>query len=176
MYSSEGLQNYDSWEQSDMNKLENEIAFLLINQYSFEKILDIGCGKGYFTSYLKKRNNRVLGIDCSKSAVEKSRMLHKNVNFEVQDMQQDMRTDYYDLIVLNQSIYYIENWRTLLRVISNYCKYCFISFYEVEKPKTHIRCYKELKDQILLHYNIKDEIYMKSESNHLLLLESKKYM
>ena len=49
-----------------------KISIDLINCYNFNKIIDIGCGKGAFSNLLKKNNNTVYGIDVSETAINKA--------------------------------------------------------------------------------------------------------
>ncbi len=81
MYANEDNKNYDSWFQEDMSHLGRQFSLLLINRYNFNSILDIGCGKGSFTSLLKKNNNIVTGIDISETAIKKAKAKYPRVEF-----------------------------------------------------------------------------------------------
>lgn len=48
-----------------------------------EKVLDLGCGDGYFTRVLKKEGGDVSGIDASKSLVEKAKKVDPKGNYSV---------------------------------------------------------------------------------------------
>ncbi len=63
MYQQEDLQAFDSWYQEDTTHITKRLAFCLLEQYNFNNILDVGCGKGAFTHLLKKSNNSAKGCD-----------------------------------------------------------------------------------------------------------------
>ena len=70
MYASEKEQIFDSWHQEDSRFIAKQISSLIINQYQFTNILDIGSGKGAFTHTLKKNGNKVDALDISNSALK----------------------------------------------------------------------------------------------------------
>ena len=86
MYQNEKT-DYDSWFQSDLRDYGYQLSLTILNQYNFNKILDIGCGKGLFTSLLKKKNNTVEGIDISSTAIKKAQASSKDINFSVGDLE-----------------------------------------------------------------------------------------
>jgi len=69
MYRAEAEKGFDSWNQDDARHLDKQFCLDVLAQYNFNRILDVGCGKGMVTQYLKKENNHVLGIDLSESAL-----------------------------------------------------------------------------------------------------------
>ena len=60
MYKTEDIEEYDSWQSSNLTHLPKLIHYQVITLYNFNRIMDLGCGKGAFTHLLKKRNNYVL--------------------------------------------------------------------------------------------------------------------
>src|SRR5690348_12609511 len=72
MYANEEKENFDSWQQEDINDLSKQVSLLLMSPHSFSSILDLGCGKGAFTRLLKNNKNKVLGVDISQTAVRKA--------------------------------------------------------------------------------------------------------
>ena len=69
MYQNESKENFDSWHQDDTRQLQRKIDLSILEDYNFSKIIDIGCGKGSLSHLLKKKNNYVLGLDISQTAV-----------------------------------------------------------------------------------------------------------
>ena len=57
MYQNESKENFDSWHQDDARQLQRKIDLVILEDYNFEKIIDLGCGKGNLTHLLKKKNN-----------------------------------------------------------------------------------------------------------------------
>lgn len=86
MYQQEKIANFDSWHQEDSRQLNRRIALEILNGYNFEKILDIGAGKGALTHQLKKLNNQVRGLDISPTAIEVARARFPDIEFDVTDV------------------------------------------------------------------------------------------
>ena len=61
MYQAESEAGFDSWHQEGLRHLSKKICHLILNEYNFLSILDIGRGKGASTQFLKKKNNTVIG-------------------------------------------------------------------------------------------------------------------
>ncbi len=63
------------------------IDFVNNNEFHSKDALDIGCGTGKYSSYLKELGLRVSGIDSSETAIEMSRdILRGDANLELVDM------------------------------------------------------------------------------------------
>ena len=69
----EQIDNFDSWHQEDSRQLQRKIALSILEEYNFQSIVDVGSGKGALTHLLKKRNNQVIGLDISSTAVEQQK-------------------------------------------------------------------------------------------------------
>ena len=55
MYAHESIEKFASWHQDDSRQLQRKICLEILNQYNFNTIVDIGCGKGALTHILKKK-------------------------------------------------------------------------------------------------------------------------
>jgi methylase of polypeptide subunit release factors len=69
MYKEESKEGFDSWHQEDNRRLSLKICNAIMLDYNFSTIIDIGCGKGAYTQFLKKKNNCVVGVDISPTAL-----------------------------------------------------------------------------------------------------------
>ena len=49
MYQQEKDSSFDSWHQEDSRQLNRKIALEILSEYNFNRILDIGTGKGALT-------------------------------------------------------------------------------------------------------------------------------
>ncbi|TDT70586.1 23S rRNA (guanine745-N1)-methyltransferase [Hypnocyclicus thermotrophus] len=74
--------NTDIYEE--ISKSVNEIILKLTNNKKM-KIIDIGCGEGYYTSKIKEKipNSEICGIDISKEAINLAAKTYKNINWVV---------------------------------------------------------------------------------------------
>ena len=86
----EGLyQNIDDpWHQSHYDNIFDSRRVLTINwcnrlrkKYGVKKIIELGCGFGHLTNTLSQNDFEVLGLDISKTAIEKARILNPNSQF-----------------------------------------------------------------------------------------------
>ncbi len=86
MYQAEASQGYDSWHQEDMRQLDKRICLDILGEGNFAEVLDVGCGKGAFTQFLKKRNNRVLALDISETALAVGRARFPDIDFQAENV------------------------------------------------------------------------------------------
>ena len=53
MYQAEDVEGFDSWNQEDLRFPRKRISYAILSNQNFPRILDLGCGKGFFTQLLK---------------------------------------------------------------------------------------------------------------------------
>ena len=86
MYQNESKENFDSWHQDDSRQLKRKICLAILEDYNFDKVLDIGCGKGSLTHILKRKNNTVVGLDISQTAVDIASARFPDIDFICSDV------------------------------------------------------------------------------------------
>ncbi len=102
MYQQEKDSVFDSWHQEDSRQLNRKIALEILSEYNFDRIVDIGTGKGALTHQLKRCNNEVIGLDISPTAVEVARSRFPDIIFDVVDVNDVVGfMDYYDRQLLD---------------------------------------------------------------------------
>lgn len=169
MYQNETT-NYDSWNQTDLRDYGYLISLSILNQYNFKYILDIGCGKGLFTSLLKKKNNIVIGWDISKTAIEKARNTYKDIAFVVRDISENVFLPNVDLIVLKEVLSYIKNWKEVLQKIVPFTNYIFVTLDLPEHPIGFVKSFDELLEEIEKNYNIIIKVKIDTKGQQMLIL------
>lgn len=132
MYADEDAEGYDPWHSSSLTHLPKLIHFQILNSYNFNRILDFGCGKGVFTHLLKKRNNYVLGLDITSTAIEKARSMYgSDVDFSV--IKDNDFTPFidkkFDCTICLEILSYIDCWEKVLADISAFTDYIYITLY-----------------------------------------------
>jgi SAM-dependent methyltransferase len=95
-----------SYEQGKMMQ-----QFVLVNDRTYSRVLDVGCGAGDFTSLLAKISTEVVALERSSGAVRQAR---KNLKTSpnVSLVSENIRTyalpaSHFDLIVLGEVLYYL---------------------------------------------------------------------
>lgn len=172
MYQREDVEDFDSWFSSDLTHLPKLISLAILNRYNFKNILDFGCGKGSFTHILKKRNNYVLGLDISKTAIKKAKVNYGNkIDFMViqdNDFTSFVQKQKFDLTIILETLSYIENWRKAIKDISKFSIYIYITLYIPANPIGFVKSFQELIDAIENYFNIEEKIIYNDESIFIL--------
>jgi trans-aconitate methyltransferase len=85
-------------------------------------ILDAGCGDGLFEQMFRPFSNvRLVGIDYAPLAIEKARGRKlANCEFFCQDYREFRPEERYSVILLNESLYYIKDYRDILKSLSGH--------------------------------------------------------
>lgn len=183
MYRDEARLNFDSWFQEDQRHLKRQINKLLLSQYNFSLILDIGCGKGSFTHQLKRKNNEVIGIDISKTAIKIAKNRYPDIKFMVNDLNntsrfmelgQNFKIEN-NLVCMVEVLSYIRNWKGILNILHKNFDYCLINLYLPPKPIGYIKKLSDLINHIKKFYLIEYEITINNQREIIILLKSKYY-
>ena len=158
MYKKESVENFDSWHQEDTRQLHRRLILELLNDFNFSNILDIGCGKGYFTHQLKKKNNLVHGIDISPTAVKIAKEKFKDISFETLNINELIKLNKlisnssYDLILIIEVLSYCKNWKEIIETISKNNSSILISSFIPENPIGEIKSSAELISELNKHF------------------------
>ena len=186
LYKQDECGQFDSWHQDDLQPLNKQVLLNLLHQ-NFQNILDIGCGKGALTNQLKNSNNNVLGIDISPTAIKIAKNRYQNINFLTADVQKidqlnaflieqtEKIESKFDLIVIAECLSYIENWRELIHLISNYSQFIAIVLYIPQNPIGYVKSAEHLIEAVLQDYELKEFVSIMSSRSNILFAESKKY-
>lgn len=180
MYQNEFKENFDSWHQDDTRQLQRKIDLAILEDYCFDKIVDIGCGKGSLTHILKKKNNYVLGVDISKTAINIAQEKFPDVDFICTDVNEiqnfaaliEKMGGVVDLVFTSEVFSYIANWKELLKLISNISEYFMISLYIPENPIGFIKDEKELVEEIANNFEILEHISLRKTNFVILFAKS----
>ena len=162
MYSSEDTEGYDSWFERDLRFLRKRIGLELLNGYTFKRILDIGCGKGTFTQFLKKANNEVVAIDVSPAALGKARRSFPDIDFRCLTAEQigEIGGGRFDLAVVMGTFSYVEKWKSVLEQLSAIADRCFVEEWlpQDQDPIGAVKSFSELTETFQLHFDLEHKI------------------
>lgn len=165
MYKAETTELFDSWHQEDTRQLQRKIDLSILEEFCFSRIMDIGCGKGSLTHLLKKKNNEVLALDISKTAIKFARERYPDITFETADVSNlDSLKEIFekfpapDLVFSSEVFSYIPNWRNVIEEISKNTEYFLISLFLPENPIGFVKSERELIECIDQHFTIQEHI------------------
>ncbi len=96
-----------------------------------KKVLDVGCGEGYTTSFIRSRHKDVsiCGIDLEESIIALARQLHPGIVFKKGDIYKlDFPNKSFDVIIANEVLEHLDNPVSALQELRRVAKvYCIIS-------------------------------------------------
>ena len=170
MYRQESVEGFDSWHQDDSRQLQRMISLQILGMYNFGKILDIGCGKGSFTHLLKKRNNEVIGVDVSETAIATAAVRYPDIDFRSADitnpeslskLAQEFSSPGADLAVCCEILSYVADWRGLLRTLSHHSRYLFVCLDIPRDPIGFVKSPADLLAGISSHFSIIEAMELK---------------
>lgn len=162
MYQAEREKGFDSWQQDDVRNLDKQICLHILGQYNFNTIIDVGCGKGSLTQFLKKANNHVVGIDFSKTAIQRAKIRYPDIKFECRDVTKygwikKLRKGT-DIIICLEVLSYISNWPQLIENFSIIGRYTLVKLFVPENPIGYIKSFDDLYDVFIKHFDILEDV------------------
>lgn len=157
MYRNEERDGYDSWHQDDLSPRWRALALALIESLKPTSIVDIGCGKGAFTSQLLA--GRIVGLDISETALEKARARNPRVEFRCLRAEEIPAIDeHFDLAVCLELLSYVEDWRRFLDDVSRIADALVLSLYlPPAAPIGSVKSFEDLREGILSAWNVECE-------------------
>ncbi|TES89240.1 MAG: class I SAM-dependent methyltransferase [Desulfobacteraceae bacterium] len=172
MYKAEKKGAFDSWRQDDLRLLDVNICRAILDQYIFTNVLDVGCGKGAFTQFLKKQNNDVLALDISSTAIERAKVRYPDIRFQQADVTQrdwlQIAGRGYDLVSCLELLSYVEDWRRLLKEFSQLGQFTLIKLFVPDNPIGYAKTMDALAHEFSTYFEIIEDIRMNNRK-HIIL-------
>lgn len=127
------LEHQEKSKKVDGNK---QLVMQRFSNLSGQKILDLGCGYGFFTNYFQSIGADVIGIDGSKAMIELAKQQYPNCNFVVSDITQPLHFDNetFDIIFCNQVLMDVENIDFIFSECNRLLKNNGILYYSIVHP------------------------------------------
>src|SRR5947209_2013368 len=127
MYQAEAEAGFDSWHQSDPRRLDSQVAALLLQQITFHSAIDLGCGKGLFTASLARRDNRVVGVDISQTAIATAQGQFPDLEWACAGAAEYLaQSPRVDLVLAREVLSYLEDWREVLARCAEIARYVLV--------------------------------------------------
>ncbi|HVY59179.1 MAG TPA: class I SAM-dependent methyltransferase [Xanthobacteraceae bacterium] len=164
MYAAEDRERFDSWRSHDARHLRLRLALALVAEYNFDSVLEIGCGKGTAAQFFKRRNNRVVGIDISPTAIAKARASFPDIDFRCMDAS-DIGSlgARFDLVTLQAVLAYVPSWRELLETVAGMADRCLVAEYVPANPIGMVKSVGELVEVFAGLFEIEHKLLLDDE-------------
>ena len=141
----------DDQEQSEYVDSNKQVVKKRFQDLTGLRVLDLGCGYGYYTDYFQSIGADVLGVDGSANMIEIARRRYPNCTFELCDISKKLlyTNESFDLIFCNQVLMDVENIESVFS-----------------------ECYRLLKPQGIFYYSIVhpafyDGLWLKNDSGFM---------
>ena len=88
---------------------------------SGKRVLDVGCGSGFFTAYYLGRGARLTGIDIAPTSIERLRARHPEARFELVDVSEAALAERFDLINAFDVLYHVTDdgrWERAVKTLA----------------------------------------------------------
>lgn len=181
MYQAEEGKGFDSWHQDDVRYLHLQICLDILDRYNFSNILDIGCGKGAFTQFLKKQNNNVTGLDISATAIARARARYPDISFQQCDVDSFYngwksveKCGRYDLITCIEVLSYVKNWQMVIENFSMMSSFALIKLFIPDNPMGYVKSIDDLFNEFRKYFEIIEDIRMIKRQHYILFGRSLK--
>jgi len=109
----------DPWHQSEeiyYSSLSRRSVCYFIEKYDIKSIVEWGCGLGRTTQYIKENTGKdidILGVDVSKTAIDKAKNFYPNLEFKVDDILNISNYDKFDCMFFSSITWYILEDKTI---------------------------------------------------------------
>jgi len=126
----------DEQEQSEFVECNKQVVMSRFLQLEGKKILDIGCGYGFYTDYFRRIGADVVGVDGSEVMIKLAKQHYPECHFSIADITNplDFLTESFDIIFCNQVLMDIENVEFMFSECRRLLKNGGIFYYSIVHP------------------------------------------
>jgi SAM-dependent methyltransferase len=165
MYQREQVEGYDSWHQENVDTLARRVSLAMLADRVYPRILDVGCGKGAFTSLLKTDTNHVVGIDVSTTAIAKAAGRYPGIDFRVLPTErlEELAGTPFDLVCAVEVLSYLSDWRDTLETMGRLAGRLFVTLYLPADPIGFVKSFDELRDEVSRSFTIEAEALLNGD-------------
>lgn len=123
-------------ENSEYVEGNKKIVMNRFKRFNGEKILDLGCGYGFFTDYFRSIGANAVGIDGSEKMIEIAKERYPMTDFSVMDITKplDFENDSFDMVFSNQVFMDVENIDFVFSECNRLLKTGGILYYSIVHP------------------------------------------
>lgn len=106
-------ENYTiSQEQSEYADINKAVVCERFSQLSGEKVLDLGCGYGWYTEYFSSIGGKALGCDGSPKMIDIAKSKYPDCDFQIADIESTLpyEDSSFDMVFCNQVLMDVEDY------------------------------------------------------------------
>lgn len=110
-----------------------------------EKVLDMGCGYGYYTEYFQSIGGNVIGVDGSSTMIQIAKEKYPEIDCRVCDITEALpfSNDVFDIVFCNQVLMDINNIDTVFEECYRIMKKNGIFYFSIVHPAFYTGIWKE---------------------------------
>lgn len=139
------------------------------------KVLDIGCGYGYYTNYFNSIGADVIGVDGSALMINLANKNYPNCTFSVADITKsfELPSEEFDIVFCNQVLMDIENIEPIISEVKRVLKDGGIFYFSIVHPAFYDTewlkndngyCYAKCIERYLSNYHLNNDFW--GETSH----------
>lgn len=157
-------------ECSEFAESNKSIVKARFQRFCGEKVLDLGCGYGFYTDYFRRIGANATGIDGSEKMIEIAKKYYPDTEFYVMDITTPLNfeNDHFDLVFSNQVMMDIENVDLVFSQCKRILKTGGTFYYSIVHPafydchwqedKNGYR-YAKVMDKYIMPYQLTNEFW-----------------
>lgn len=130
------LKYTEDQENSEYVESNKKIVMNRFKHFNGEKVLDLGCGYGFFTDYFRSIGANAAGIDGSEKMIEIAKECYPMTDFSVMDITKpmDFENGRFDMVFSNQVFMDVENIDFVFSECGRLLKTGGILYYSIVHP------------------------------------------
>ncbi len=167
-------ENQEQSEYANVNRKTVSNRFTTLNG---QKVLDLGCGYGWYTNFFANIGADVIGCDGSNKMIEIAKKKYPTLNFECLDIENSMpyENETFDLVFCNQVLMDIENIESVFEESYRMLKEKGIFYFSIVHPAFYDGdwvkdendfAYAKTVSQYLSDYKIDNDFFGKTTHYH----------
>ena len=171
------LKYTEDQEHSEFAESNKKVVESRFKHFNGEKVLDLGCGYGFFTDYFRSIGANAIGVDGSEKMIEIAKERYPVTEFAVMDITTPFafENNQFDVVFCNQVLMDIENIDFVFSECRRILKTGGILYYSIVHPAFYDSYwqkdengyrYAKVMDKYIAPYQFTQEFWGKTEHFH----------